>query len=201
MSNQTLTTPPLANYLIAQNPTLPPFNALMYEFIMAGNGVMLRSVREGLNVIAPFRACTIPGLAFVPPQFHLQYPKVPQTLLQEILRLSQNVAPQEILFHLSWQDSHWQLTIPLQTRDFLSVTRWESSSNILIEIHSHHVMEASFSQIDNEEESGFKIYGVLGTIFTQPTLRLRIGVYHQLFWEIPSHWVFNLPPQISDAVF
>ncbi|HAX77690.1 MAG TPA: hypothetical protein DCY88_18100, partial [Cyanobacteria bacterium UBA11372] len=177
--------PPLVNYLIAQNETLPVFNASMYEFIMAGNGVILRSIREGLSVIAPFLEGTIPGLAFIPPQFHLQYPKVPSHLLEEILRLSQQVAPKEILFHLCWSSNRWQLKIPPQTNDLFSVTRLDSSANILIELHSHHIMEARFSSQDNLEESGFKIYGVIGKIFTQPILRLRVGIYHRLFWEIP----------------
>ena len=192
--------PPIVNYLIAQNETLPAFNASIYEFIMAGNGVMLRSIREGLSVIAPFLEGAISGLAFVPSQFHLQYPKIPSHLLEEILRLSQQVAPKEILFHLCWSSNRWQLKIPPQTNDLFSVTRLDSSANILIELHSHHIMEARFSSQDNLEESGFKIYGVIGRIFTQPILRLRVGIYHRLFWEIPADWVFEMPPQILDAL-
>lgn len=190
--------PPLINYLVAQKNPLPPCNASLYEFILANNGVLIRGERDGLSVIAPLVECNIPGLVDIEPQFHFKYPLVPRKLLEEILRLSQQAAPHEILFHLSYEQT-WKLTIPPQTRQELTVTRLDSSPHVLIEIHSHHILPANFSDRDNSEESGFKIYGVIGTIFSQPTLRLRVGIYHQVFWEIPAHFVFEMPKEIYDA--
>lgn len=190
--------PSLINYLVAQKKPLPAYNASMYEFILAGNGVFIRGVRDGLSAIAPLVECNIPGLEKIEPEFHLEYPLVPGELLEEIWRLSQQVAPNEILFHLCYEQA-WKLRIPPQTNQELSVTRLDSSPNVLIEIHSHHVLPANFSVQDDSEESGFKIYGVIGTIFSQPTLRVRVGIYHQVFWEIPAHLVFDIPAKIYDA--
>lgn len=190
--------PPLINYLVADKNPLPPCNASMYEFILAGNGVFIRSERDGLSIIASLVECNIVGLEEIEPQFHLQYPLVPRELLEEILHICQKAAPDEILFHLHYFQG-WKLSIPPQVNQELTVTRLDSSPHVLIEIHSHHVLPASFSSQDNIEESGFKIYGVIGTIFSQPTLRLRVGIYHQLFWEIPAHFVFDMPPKIYDA--
>ncbi|MGD2184454.1 hypothetical protein [Lusitaniella coriacea] len=60
-----------------------------------------------------------------------------------------------------------------------------------MEIHSHHHLPAYFSAQDDTDESGCKIYGVLGTIFTRPALRLRVGLYNRQFWEIPTNWAFE----------
>ncbi|MBD2180308.1 hypothetical protein H6S82_00780 [Planktothrix sp. FACHB-1355] len=189
---------PLINYLIAHKKPLPACNASMYEFILAGNGVFIRAVRDGLSVIAPLVECNIPGLEKIEPEFHLEYPLVTRELVEKILQLSQQAAPNEILFHLYYEQA-WKLKIPAQINKEVTVTRLDSSPNVLIEIHSHHVLPANFSVQDDSEESGFKIYGVIGTIFSQPTLRLRVGIYHQVFWEIPAYLVFDIPTKIYDA--
>ncbi|HAJ60249.1 MAG TPA: hypothetical protein DCP31_14110 [Cyanobacteria bacterium UBA8543] len=193
-----MTQPPLINYLVAHKKPLPPCNASMYEFILAGNGVFIRGVRDGLGVIIPLVECNIAGLEKMEPQFHLEYPLVSHELLEQMLHISQKTAPNEILFHL-WYEQAWKLSIPPQVNQNITVTRLDSSPDVLIEIHSHHVLPANFSAQDNSEESGFKIYGIIGTIFSQPTLRLRVGIYHQVFWEIPAHLVFDMPPKIYDA--
>ena len=69
----------------------------------------------------------------------------------------------------------------------------------LIELHSHHDMAAQFSSVDNADETGFRVYGVLGNIFKWPTLRVRVGLYGH-YWEVPATWVFDLPPNIADAL-
>ena len=195
----------LTNYFIAKTPQLPPPSATLYEYILGAGGLYLRAKRRGLSVIAPLASVPIIGLEEIQPQFQLDYPQVPAQLLQQILSYSQQVAPQEILFHLWFERGEWQLDIPLQKADSLSVSRLGSSfassyHKTLIEIHSHHSTEAKFSPTDDQDESGFRIYAVLGTIFTQPTLRVRVGIYHQLFWEIPAHFVFEMPPKIQDVL-
>jgi hypothetical protein len=67
----------------------------------------------------------------------------------------------------------------------------------LIEVHSHHWMEARFSSDDNRDEVGFRVYGVLGRIFDRPELKLRVSVYGD--WsEIPASDVFDLPAVVQE---
>ena len=49
---------------------------------------------------------------------------------------------------------------------------------MVAEFHSHGSSRAFFSTTDNEDEQGFRIYGVAGRLDTpQPELNLRVGVY------------------------
>ena len=68
----------------------------------------------------------------------------------------------------------------------------------LIEVHSHHGMDAFWSRLDDADEVGLALYAVLGRIFDAPQLRVRLGVYGE-WWPIPATWVFDLPPEIADG--
>jgi hypothetical protein len=73
-----------------------------------------------------------------------------------------------------------------------------SYETAVVEVHSHHGMAARFSPTDDADETGFRVFGVLGEIYTQPTLRVRVGLYGH-YWEIPATWVFQLPHRVTDA--
>jgi hypothetical protein len=42
-------------------------------------------------------------------------------------------------------------------------------------------------------------YAVIGRIVDRPELRTRVGLYGEVF-EIPSAWIFQMPPRIRDCV-
>ncbi len=47
-----------------------------------------------------------------------------------------------------------------------------------VEIHSHHEMRAGFSPTDDlDERTGFRIFGVVGRIFSAPEIALRVGCH------------------------
>ncbi|WP_044208362.1 Mov34/MPN/PAD-1 family protein [Coleofasciculus chthonoplastes] len=197
--NNTITLPPLVQYLTAQSDKLPPIHAQMVEYVIAGNGVFKRGKRVGLEVMIPMAECPIVGLAPIQPYFHLDYPKVPEQLFTEMLVRSQEAYPNEILFYLYGLNGQWQLDIPAQTATPTSVQPVLGASyhNTLIEVHSHPTLSADFSSTDDADETGFRIFGVLGTLFSQPTFRLRVGLYGD-FWHIPAHWIFQMPQLILD---
>jgi hypothetical protein len=60
-------------------------------------------------------------------------------------------------------------------------------------------MEAKFSPTDDEEETGFRIYAVMGHIYTEPVIRVRVGIYGHM-WEIPALTVFDRLGQFKDAL-
>ncbi|MBO3458448.1 hypothetical protein G7B40_025185 [Aetokthonos hydrillicola Thurmond2011] len=194
----------LIEYKIVTSTTLPPIEASMMEYWVAGNGVFVRAQRQGLSICVPITHCTVRGLPNLSPYFHLQYPLVPANLVLKILQASLAVGHQEILFHLCFTGGEWYLHLPKQTATSTHVTPVEPSElsyeTALIEIHSHHTYSACFSTTDDQEESGkFRIFAVLGEIFNHPTLNVRVGIYSH-FYYIPANWVFELPVEFSDAI-
>jgi PRTRC genetic system protein A len=199
-----MTIPALINYQFATSTTLPPIAGKMMEYWVAGNGVFVRAARQGLSACIPVNQCSIRGLPHLTPYFHLQYPLVPASLVLKMLQQSLAVGYQEILFYLCFTDGEWYLHIPEQTATSTSVTPVEATSlsyqTAMIEVHSHHSMSAQFSATDDEEESGkFRIFAVLGEIFTNSHICVRLGAYSH-FWQIPANWIFELPSCLTDVM-
>src|SRR4051794_33534204 len=96
---------------------LPPPTGL-YDYVLAQNGVFIHARRAELSALLPLTTCAIRGLAPLTPTVHLDVPRVPAGLLEEVLcraRAARSVgaAPLEILFHLAWSGG-WTLTLPPQ---------------------------------------------------------------------------------------
>ena len=191
------------SYNIATSILLPPISSNLQEYWLAGNGVFPRGARNGIHVCAHLCALNIPGLPKLEPYFNFTFPCVPPHLLSTMLELSVAAGQEEVLFYLAFTEGIWQLLIPDQIATEYSVTPtnpldpfYESA---IIEVHSHHRMAADFSALDDEEEKGkFRIFAVLGEIFTQPTISVRVGIYTH-FQILSARSVFKLPPGILDA--
>ncbi len=201
--------PDLVEYhIITQEEGIPPFQAHLYDYLFAGNGVFIRSKRQGLEVILPVVMREIRGLARVEPLVRFTHPPVPEHLVDQMLWCAQGALgeggnPVEILFHLEWRDEGWHLTIPEQEQTATSVVPTDDSAGssyatALIDLHSHHGMRAFFSATDNRDEQGFRIYAVLGNIFKRPELLVRVGC-EGIHWIIPATTVFELPEGLIDA--
>jgi PRTRC genetic system protein A len=196
------------NYLLADAAELPPISAPLYEYVFAGNGVFKRATRKEMSAIIPVSECTIRGLAPVKPQFNIQFGKVPEFIVQQILDAAREAARHEleILFHLRIVNGNWQLEIPPQIQLYDSVEPIEkgigsSYEQAVIEVHSHHRMPARFSPTDDRDETGFRIYGVIGNLNPRlacwPKINFRIGVYGD-WWPLPANRIIEVPPQLID---
>jgi PRTRC genetic system protein A len=210
-----------ADYRLLRGPQdkMPPIKeGMLYEYILAGNGVFLHAKRTGLEVTLQVAAPWSPnlkirGLQKAEAIIQCDYPPVPFELSRPMLTWAESAKDRsggqlEILFHLVWHEDKkkWELHIPLQEQSATSckpvgaaLAPGGSYERATIEVHSHHSMKAFFSSTDDKDEQGFRIYGVLGTIFERPTLRLRIGVYGQ-FWEVPAEDFFELGEDGKDRV-
>ncbi|GAH75566.1 unnamed protein product [marine sediment metagenome] len=73
-------------------------------------------------------------------------------------------------------DRGYHLYIPVQDKSAGSVV-YEVGTSIVLEIHSHGQMAAGFSSTDNMDETGLKLYGVIGSLDAVPVVKLRIGAY------------------------
>lgn len=205
---------PITRFLFAETDPLPEYGAAMSEYIFGTNGLHRRARRPGLEAVVP---AALPTRLLKPIESYVRMsaPRVPINLVREMLDIARcqcnptNLSraggePVETLFFFLWndRDSCWTLHVPPQDQTPWSVratdTRADSAyANALIEVHSHHWERAFFSRADNVDEVGFRIYGVLGRIFEQPELRVRVSVYGD-WWELPASQIFELPEEVCE---
>jgi PRTRC genetic system protein A len=200
----------LVGYVLNRNDAIdyPPKGA-MFDYILAADGVYLHAQREDLVACFKIAPAEIRGLRPGEPIFDFALPDVPANLVSEILGVAMNYAAdsKETLFWLEWSDLNpyndgWLLREPEQNRTGVSCRpadgQEEAYERAIIEIHSHHSMPPRFSPTDDEDERGFRIYGVIGNLPEEPAIRMRIGVYGY-FDEIPASWVMELPAALKDC--
>lgn len=181
------------NYAISHN--LPPYSQKLQEYWLAANGVYARSHRPELEICLQIAHTQIPGLTQIQPYFKLNVPKVPASIIADIINAAQVNPHQEILFYLGVENNIWWYHTPLQEASPTHVrsllTRSFKYSQALVEVHSHGCMKATPSCQDNQEESGkFRIFGIIGTVNTTPTIYTRLGVYNH-FFEIDPNFIFE----------
>lgn len=189
------------SYNITTNSQLPP-SARIKEYWLAGNGIFTRAARTEIDVCVQLCKANVLGLPTLEPYFNFHLPLVPQELVSWMLKLSQDSGTTEIIFYLTF-NQRWQLFIPQQIATNTSVTPvlipQSSYETAIIEVHSHHSMKAEFSLVDDKEESGkFRLFAVLGEIFTQPKINVRLGIY-DLFCPVAASKIFELPQNVIDA--
>lgn len=190
----------------------PPVQGGLFDYVFAADGVYVHGKREGLEVNFPVMSGEIRGLLPSWPKFKFDVPKVPLSLIVSMLVESGHYAQQnlETLFHFIWSSVYpwsegWEKVIPVQERTPASCRPLDaegpdsSYQKAILEIHSHHSMAARFSKDrDDKDETGFRLYGVVGRLDTAPEIRMRVGVYG-FFWEIPASWVMELPEGLRDC--
>jgi hypothetical protein len=192
--------PPLIQHIIATNLSLPEIAPTsMYEYVYGSNGTFVRAKRQGLEAIAPVSYYKAKGLRAISASVQMTYPAVPLFLVEQMLEASRiacdaNNHPVEIVFHLYFENGNWQLAIPDQEQTATSCKPLDNSANssysrAIIEIHSHH----------NRDETGFRIYGVMGEIFSNPQIRMRVGIYGH-FYETATTGILELPAQLTDCL-
>src|SRR5205823_2534302 len=119
-------------------------------YVVSATGVFLHSRRAELAALLPLTSIAIRGLAPATPYFEMSVSRVPASLLEQLLAQARAArsaggGPVEILFHLAWAGD-WILTIPPQRQSATQVQLLPLPDlplpAPLIEVHSHHGMEA-----------------------------------------------------------
>lgn len=172
-----------------------PRPGLLYEYVVAQNGVFVRAQRPGLAVQIPVIQSqqSIKGLKAANLVVNLPQ-RIPAQVLHYIILNSRDYLPLERLFYLEF-NVEWILTVPDQS---VSSSRCapdnpynESCRRAVIEVHSHNLMDAYFSEEDDLDETGFKIYVVLGRLDQErPQIAVRVGVYGYRAM-VPANLVFS----------
>jgi PRTRC genetic system protein A len=201
----------LVGYVLNRNGALdyPPKGA-MFDYILAADGLYLHAQRDDFVACFPIAQAEVrgglqPGWTI----FDFALPLVPADLILELLRIADRYAEEskETLFWLEWNalniyNDGWLLHEPEQTRTGGRCKPDEGQDELyqraVIEIHSHHRMSARFSETDDEDETGFRLYGVIGDLRRSPEIRLRVGCYGY-FWEIPASWALEVPAGLKDC--
>jgi hypothetical protein len=73
----------------------------------------------------------------------------------------------------------------------------QSGTRALIDLHSHARLSPFFSPTDDQDETGFRLYAVIGNLHREPTITMRVGIYSHYF-NFPASTVFDLPDGIRD---
>jgi len=168
------------------------------EYWVAQNGVFVRGQRPELEALLPVSRHENPvrGLGVLQPFVALT--QLNSVWLDLVSGIAKAELPNEVLFHWTQTlEGNWELTIPDQTQSQFHCQPVEvgydsSAHRAVLEIHSHGRSPAYFSQLDDDDENnGFRIYGVLGRLHqAQPELLLRVELFGH-FWMIPASAVFD----------
>ena len=190
--------------------SVPPIEAALYEYVVAGNGIFIRGARREFQAQFCIQPCDVRGLAELETYIQLKTSRIPREMILEMLRRARAARdakgrPCEIVIHLELDEfGAWQYHVPAQRQTLMRAKPSDDSptssyARACVEVHSHVDMSARFSSMEDEDEQGFRLYGVLGLVSTTPVIRVRVGMYGYRH-DIPATWVFDLPPEIGDAV-
>ncbi|NEO33152.1 MAG: hypothetical protein F6K36_22550 [Symploca sp. SIO3C6] len=195
----------LIDHKIIRQTPLPPHTSSLFEYLFAGNGVFVRGVRPGLQVIMPVHLYNMPirGLSELKPQLKLEPYPIPKDILISIWRQSclarNDRGLIEILFHIQHRRDGWELRVPEQTQQTWQCQTTQPYHEAIAEFHSHGSGTASFSATDNAEEDGFRLYGIIGRLHTiHPEILIRAGLFGH-FLIVPASCVFDLPDFLIDV--
>lgn len=146
-----------------------------YDYILAGNGVMVHAVNKHLTARVEVAAADIRGLVWSRPYLHLHHGRIPQRLWDLTVSVMMTDPTKEAFAAIIW-DGEYRLHYPQQIRGTASVA-YTPHPDTVFEIHSHGAMKPFFSGTDDRDEQGMRIYGVIGHLTNKPTVVLRMGVY------------------------
>lgn len=171
-------------YLMNNSTGLSGERGLFYDYIFASNGVFIEAESPLIAARIPVADCDIRGLAPIEPKISLTYGSIPQRFFDLALDLFLSDKETEQYVAITGK-AGYQFYIPVQDKSAGSVV-YEVGKSVVLEIHSHGHMGAFFSGTDNKDETGLKLYGVVGQLAATPIVKLRIGVYgyfRELFWN------------------
>lgn len=182
----------------------------LYDYAVGSNGVFVHAKRKNLEACLPLTTQRfIPGLKLsirglqeiksfvnIPERISLRF-------FTTLLDIFKRISPEEAVFYGHRTDSHWTFLKPAQIGTLASVKPIDpfaiETQDAIIEFHSHGSGRAFFSGTDDRDETGFRIYAVVGNFVTGewPEILVRVGIFgHHIV--IPADKVFELPGDIYD---
>ena len=148
-----------------------------YDYVLGSGGVYVQSESAHLTARVPVAPCTVRGLAPVAEKVELTHGPIPARLFEIGLGWFQDDPETERLFAVRWDGRAYRLVVPEQEGTATRL-KYTPPAGVVAEFHSHGSSRSFFSDTDDRDEQGFRIYGVAGRLDTpRPELSLRVGVY------------------------
>lgn len=172
-----------------------PTPTKLFEYVMAANGIYVRAARKELKVQIPVAPSEYPIRGLQGASLVVNLPSlVSYGSLRYILTEFRLSLPDEKLFYLK-HDIVWSILTPPQECSPGHCAPLDpynpDSQDAVIEIHSHGAGRAFFSETDDRDETGFKVYAVVGKLDQDfPEILVRVGVYGHMCL-IPANLVFH----------
>jgi len=175
--------------------TLPTYDAVAYQYLLAGNGLFVRTETRFWAACIPVSRCPVRGLPEMKPRFALKVPRLPGGLLTAVIgdarqRRGADGRLHEALYRFHHDGQRVQVIRPVQQATPGSVsTQQVGGSDTLLELHTHGSMAAYWSATDDKDEQGACLYAVLGKLDGRPELKLRVGIFGY-WYRLPLTAVF-----------
>ena len=183
--------PKPVGYLVNHATGLTGAQGIGYDYVLGSGGVYVQSESANLTARVLVAACEVRGLAPVAEKVALAHGPIPAQLFELGLRWFQDDPDTERLFAVRWDGRSYRLVVPPQAGTATSLA-YLPPAGVVAEFHSHGSSRAFFSDTDDRDEQGFRIYGVAGRLDNdRPELSLRVGVYGHF---APVEW-----PQVFDG--
>lgn len=172
-------------------------------WIWAANGIWKRGVSERIDTLIPVDPAeyTIPGLVKLMPHVRWRaWPqRLPGQLLAPLLDNAQRAGggdgvvlrPIEKQYFFVECDGP-RVVAPRDQQGSAARLRYTmpGRGTVLLDLHSHHQMDAYFSATDDTDDTGLSVSAVIGQIFTRPEIVVRLNVYGDR-WPVPALLVFD----------
>ena len=162
-------------YLVNHQEGISGERGLYYDYIIASNGIFIEAEGSLIAARIPVAECEIRGLAPIETKISLTYGSIPQRFFDLALDLFLADSSSEHYVAVVG-DAGYHFYIPVQDKSAGSVV-YEVITSVVLEMHSHGHGGAWFSSTDNVDETGLKLYGVVGELNATPIVKLRIGAY------------------------
>ncbi len=163
-----------------------------YDYVLGAGGLYVQSENAHLTARILVAPAKVRGLAPVSEKLALTHGPIPAHVFELGLGWMLAAPDTERFFAVRWDGGAYRLVVPPQEGTGSSLS-YQPPSVVVAEFHSHARHRAFFSAIDDRDEQGFRIYGVVGRLDTPaPELTLRLGIYGHF---APLHWsqVFDGP--------
>ncbi len=163
-----------------------------YDYVLGAGGLYVQSESANLTARILVAPAQVRGLAPVTEKLAFTHGTIPVHVFELGLGWMLAAPGTERFFAIRWDGGAYRLVVPPQEGTASSLS-YQPPSGVIAEFHSHGHHAAFFSATDNEDEQGFRVYGVVGRLDTPtPELTLRVGIYGHF---ASLHWsqIFDGP--------
>ena len=180
-----------AGYLISHPEGTQGRQGLAYDYVFARNGVFVQARNTLLTARIQAVSLTLRGLRETAPLLELHQGPIPRETFQQGIQWLQEDPERERIFTVNWNRNAYEVRIPKQSGRHASLSyNRAGGEEAILECHSHARAPAFFSETDDQDEQGLRIYAVMGRADRdEPELRTRLGVYGYFQEILPENFL------------